>query len=79
MTEPAPDRKPRRIACSRCGAAFGCLNDGSGRCWCGEEPFRLPVPLPAEVGPFADCLCPDCIRIVASALEARGTGPEARR
>jgi hypothetical protein len=79
MNDALPEPKPRRIACSRCGAAFGCLNDGSGRCWCGQEAFRLPVPLPADVGPFDDCLCPTCIRIVAADLSARGHGPEARR
>lgn len=68
----------RRIACSRCGAEFGCRNDGSGRCWCGQEAFRLPVPLPPGVGPFDDCLCPDCIRIVAGELTALGHGPQAK-
>lgn len=69
--------EPRRIACARCGTAFSCLADGTGRCWCGAEPFRLPVPLPAEVGPYDDCLCPDCLRALAAELVTRGYGPEA--
>ena len=61
----------RTLTCSRCGAGFGCRNDGSGTCWCGEEAFRLPMPLPEGVGPFGDCLCPDCIRAVAADLMER--------
>jgi hypothetical protein len=59
----------RRIACAKCGATFGCIPDAaSGRCWCGAEPFRLPVPLPPEAGAFDDCLCPSCLREVARSL-----------
>ncbi|MBV8565743.1 MAG: cysteine-rich CWC family protein [Methylobacteriaceae bacterium] len=67
----------RRIACSRCGVSFGCTNDGSGRCWCGAEPYRLPRPLPAEAGTFEDCLCPRCLRETAASLAhlAPGAAP----
>lgn len=70
-----PPERPRRIACARCGASFGCLNDGTGRCWCGREAFSLPVPLPEGFGPWDDCLCPTCLRAVAAELSERGFGP----
>ena len=62
---------PRTLGCARCGAVFACRNDGSDRCWCGAEPFRLPMPLPADVGLFDDCLCPACLRAVAADLARR--------
>ena len=57
---------PRRLACARCGVAFGC--DLSKDCWCGQEAARLP--LPASGTGFADCLCRDCLRAVAEAHDA---------
>lgn len=71
----------RRIACSQCGAEFGCQNKGpAGSCWCSAEDFRLPVPLPDEFAAIADCLCPDCLRNMAAELKRRGYGPaEARK
>jgi hypothetical protein len=60
----------RKLACARCGAAFGC-NPG-GPCWCGEETVRLPLPssdMPSPTG-FDDCLCRDCLRAVAKAFDA---------
>jgi len=59
----------RRIACERCGKAFTCRPVGPGRCWCGAETFQLPMPLPAEAGDFADCLCQDCLRDIAGQLQ----------
>jgi hypothetical protein len=58
----------RHIACERCGAKFMCRPVGPGRCWCGAETFQLPMPLPAEAGAFADCLCRSCLREVAERL-----------
>jgi len=58
---PAP-ALPRRLACSRCGAEFGC--DLSGTCWCAEETAKLPMPVEGE-----DCLCRECLR--KAAAEAR--------
>jgi len=48
----------RRLACSGCGAEFGC--NPAGGCWCAEEDFRLAMPTDAS-----DCLCPDCLRKLA--------------
>lgn len=59
MTEPLP--APRRLACSRCGAAFDCRLEGG--CWCADESFRLPLPTDAA----EDCLCPSCLRTLAAA------------
>lgn len=71
---------PRRLACARCGSEFGCNAGGTpGACWCSKEDFRLPQPLPAEFAAYQDCLCPDCLRAVATDLKARGFGPEAGR
>jgi len=48
---------PRRVICTRCGAAFDCgLGD---ECWCAAEPVRLRMP---EQGSAEDCLCPSCLR-----------------
>ncbi len=53
----------RRLACERCGAAFGCGDGGrDGGCWCADEAFRLPMPGPGG----GDCLCPACLRRVAA-------------
>lgn len=57
---------PRRLACARCGAEFSCSL--SGDCWCGEETARLPLPTTGTG--FADCLCRDCLRIVAGSRAA---------
>ncbi|WP_247308244.1 MULTISPECIES: cysteine-rich CWC family protein [unclassified Bradyrhizobium] len=56
--------EPRRLACSRCGAEFGC--ELSGSCWCAEETARLPMPVDGE-----DCLCRSCLRQAAGASAAR--------
>ena len=63
--------KGRTIDCERCGATLTCMAGTGAPCWCGKESFRLPMPLPAGVGPFADCLCPDCLRAVATDLARR--------
>lgn len=54
--------RARPMTCERCGAAFGCNLDGP--CWCGEEPYRLPLP-EAGKSVYADCLCAACLRDVA--------------
>jgi hypothetical protein len=66
----------RTLVCERCGAPFGCTSNGEAdSCWCSEETFRLPVPLPDGVGPYGDCLCPSCLAGVAAELRALGHGP----
>jgi len=82
MSETPPAWDPalatRQTRCERCGTEFGCRNLGEvGSCWCSKEDFRLPLPLPEGVGPFADYLCPKCIREVAAELKAMGAGPAA--
>ena len=62
-TESDSDPKIRQVTCERCGREFDCRS--GGECWCEAEPYRLPVP---ESG---DCLCPDCLRKAASALNPR--------
>lgn len=52
---------PRRAACARCGAGFGC--DPGGDCWCMHTDARLPMPAAGE-----GCLCPDCLRAAAGRL-----------
>jgi hypothetical protein len=67
MTDPKPsssEPRARRLACSRCGAEFGC--DLSGTCWCAEETTRLPMPTAGE-----DCLCRDCLRKAADAATSQ--------
>ena len=59
-----PSENPRRIACEKCGTEFTCSL--SGPCWCREESFRLPMP----AGGGGDCLCPDCLRKMASQATA---------
>jgi len=61
MTDPkdSSTREPRRLACSRCGAEFGC--DLSDNCWCAEETAKMPMPVAGE-----DCLCRDCLRKAAA-------------
>jgi len=49
---------PRQLHCSGCGTEFTCAQ--SGRCWCADESFRLPMPTDGS-----DCLCPDCLRQAA--------------
>jgi len=72
-----PGTGSRSLTCGRCGASFGCTNDGPrGSCWCSDEAFKLPVPLPAGFGPYADCLCPTCLRAIAEELRAAGHGPQ---
>lgn len=69
-----PALATRLLRCERCGTTFGCRNTGDDRCWCSGEAFRLPMPLPEGVGPFAECLCPGCLRAVAEELRAKGLG-----
>ena len=57
----------RTLACARCGAGFGC--NPVGPCWCGQEAFKLPVPLPGKYAAFGDCLCPGCLREIAAELK----------
>ena len=57
----------RTLACARCGAGFGC--NPAGSCWCGQEAFKLPVPLPGKYAAFGDCLCPGCLREIAAELK----------
>jgi hypothetical protein len=65
----------RHIACARCGSTFICGRDDPAGCWCAAEPYRLPTPLPAQVGSFSDCLCPSCLRAVAEILAKTKTSP----
>jgi hypothetical protein len=51
----------RTVTCPACGARFTCRPGGD--CWCAAEPFRLPLPAPAE---NAACLCPACLRAAAA-------------
>ena len=75
------ERSNRRLACERCGASFGCNAGGPpGSCWCSQESFSLPQPLPHEFARLGDCVCPTCLREVAAELAERGLGPgKARR
>ena len=55
----------RTIACSACGASFGCGADDPGhRCWCTSFPPAAPS---AE---RATCLCPSCLA-AATATRSR--------
>jgi HAD superfamily hydrolase (TIGR01509 family) len=68
MTNPLAASLPngRHLACARCGTEFAC---GLSRdCWCGEETAQLPLPITGTG--FADCLCRDCLRIVAAGSSA---------
>lgn len=57
----------RRLACARCGAAFDCGSGGTeAACWCMDEAYRLPMPDTTTGG---DCLCPACLRAMASAAK----------
>jgi hypothetical protein len=49
----------RQKTCQRRGAGFIC--DVEGKCWCSDEPCRLPLPKPGE-SQYNDCLCRDCLR-----------------
>lgn len=64
------DPSAKQKTCQRCGAEFGCCV--GGKCWCGEEPYRLPMPKPVEAK-YDDCLCRACLRDVA---EEAGWRPE---
>jgi len=59
------DAREKKINCERCGREFGCSRDAIDACWCAAEPYRLPMPLPPEVGRFVGCLCPSCLGTVA--------------
>jgi len=55
----APQRSTSRsLVCAACGTSFTCTGDAD--CWCGAEPYRLPMPATADAS--ADCLCPQCLR-----------------
>ena len=71
-----PRKEPRTLACARCGTDLICTSGTGKPCWCGQESFALPLPLPEGVGPYGDCLCPDCLREVAGELRALGHGPD---
>ncbi|HKS20071.1 MAG TPA: cysteine-rich CWC family protein [Bradyrhizobium sp.] len=71
MTDRPETPASRRLACSRCGAAFDC--NPAGSCWCADESFRLPMP--SDGG---DCLCPDCLRKMAREREMSGSGRSQR-
>jgi hypothetical protein len=58
MTNRLENQPARRLACASCGTEFGC--NLSGPCWCGDEAFRMPMPVDG-----GDCLCPDCLRKLA--------------
>ena len=57
----------RTLTCSRCDGAFGC--NPVGKCWCSDESFKLPSPLPGTFASYGDCLCPKCLREVAEELK----------
>jgi hypothetical protein len=61
MSSPAM-AEPRRLSCTRCGAAFEC-GSTVGKCWCAEEDFRLPMPSEEST---EDCLCQACLRQTAA-------------
>ena len=53
--------RTRTLACSNCGAAFGCgAEDADHACWCAGFP---PVTPSAERG---TCLCPACLAAIAN-------------
>jgi len=66
----------RQMSCERCGREFGCSRDAIETCWCAAEPYRLPIPLPPEVGRFSGCLCLSCLRTVAELLAAQQDIPK---
>jgi cysteine-rich CWC protein len=56
MSEPA--------SCERCGARFGC-GAADGDCWCARVPVSETVR--GELArDYRDCLCPTCLRDLAS-------------
>lgn len=63
MIEPRPGSL-RSLTCAACGAAFACTGDAD--CWCGDEPYRLPMPITTALEAAADCLCPRCLRARAA-------------
>jgi hypothetical protein len=64
------EKADRRLTCERCGQEFGCSRDSIADCWCNAEPYRLPMPSPAEAGSSANCLCPACLREMAARRRA---------
>jgi hypothetical protein len=56
----------RNLTCGRCGTTFAC--SPFEKCWCSDEDFRLPVPLPEPYRSFGDCLCANCLRTIATEL-----------
>jgi len=65
----------RGLTCQRCGSTFSCSRDNIAACWCNAEPYRLPMPVPADANSpgannFNDCLCPACLRNLAARLKA---------
>lgn len=60
MAEPRRSTS-RALVCASCGTSFTCTGDVD--CWCGAEPYRLPMPAIAPaLDAAADCLCPQCLR-----------------
>jgi hypothetical protein len=61
MTKKTPEAK----VCESCGNTFGCGAKLDG-CWCAE--LTLPESAVQEIKEkFEKCLCPECLRIFASA------------
>ncbi|MEO1197609.1 MAG: cysteine-rich CWC family protein [Pseudomonadota bacterium] len=75
MSAQAKQTAPRVLTCERCGTDLTCMAGTGQPCWCRNEGFALPMPLPDGVGPYADCLCADCLRTTAEELRALGHGP----
>jgi hypothetical protein len=51
--------------CSNCGVAFECgATEADGSCWCSALPNIVPI------SENEDCLCPDCLKIKISEMEA---------
>jgi hypothetical protein len=52
--------------CPRCGQAFHCGIDDSGRCWCAD--ITLPHGILSTLAQrYRSCLCSRCLRALAEA------------
>ena len=56
--------------CSKCGLAFDC--GGLFGCWCREVKLS-DAQLAGLRGQYADCLCPACLKAVATGIPAAVT------